>query len=82
MWSFFVVPFREFFNGLECEAMVVVCFKPFFDFAVALWVFYAAKYLLNAFGIKEIFKSRISVDNVCRELASVVANALFDLSVF
>ena len=82
MWSFLVVPFHEFFNGFECETMVVVGLKPFLNFAVALWMFYAAKYLLNAFGIKELFKSRITVYNVGGELASVIADALLDLAVF
>lgn len=80
MWSFFVVPCREVFNVFECEAVVVVGLKPFLNFAVAFGVFYAAKYLLNASGIKELFKSRVTVDNVGSELASMIADALFDFA--
>ena len=82
MRSFLVVPFHEFFNGFECEAVVVVGFEPFLNFTVALWVFYTAKYLLNAFGIKQLFESRVPVDNVGSELASVIADALLDLAMF
>jgi len=80
VWSFFVVPFHEFFHGFERGAVVVVGLEPFLNFAVALRVFYAAKYLLNSVGIKELFESRVPVDNISGELTSVIADTLFDFA--
>ena len=82
MRSFLIIPFHKIINFLECETVVVICFEPFLNFAVALRMFYAAKYLLNAVGIKELFEPRVAVDNVGGELAAVVANALLDFAVF
>ena len=71
---------EEFFYGLEGVSVVFVGVKPFFDFAVGLRVFDASKYLLDVMCIKPVAKATVAAC-IVGELASVVADALFDVAI-
>lgn len=80
MWSDFVVPVKEVFFGGEGVSVAFVHVEPSFYFAVALGVFDATEDLFDVLVLEEFLELGVAII-VVGELASVVADALFDAAV-